>query len=405
MKSFRALFLSILIAAFGTTAGATEECITADPVDLPKGGEAELVVRFHFNEGHDYVSYQFTIGLPEGVSLKSDEFGKVPVILGDGQPLALFTPDLRANKGIVTCYSNPSTRIDGTEGVLMRIPILADESVEVGDQLEGSLTAVEFATIAAVATHFANAGMELNIVENRVILDENSTTPPADAEGVNVRVKRTINAGSWNTICLPFAMTEAQCKAAFGDDVELADFTHCEATYDDNEDVTGLEVEFQDVDIAGGMEANHPYIIKLSEAITEFTADGVDIEVEEAPSVDRDEKKITKKISIYNSFVGTYEAQTEVPEECLFLSGNKFWYSTGVTQMKAFRAYFDFYDVLSDPEDSGARVAICIDDDPTGIVSVRRSEKSDNVYYDLSGRRVERPGKGFYIVNGKKILK
>lgn len=405
MKSFRALFLSILIAAFGTTAGATEECITADPVDLPKGGEAELVVRFHFNEGHDYVSYQFTIGLPEGVSLKSDEFGKVPVILGDGQPLALFTPDLRANKGIVTCYSNPSTRIDGTEGVLMRIPILADESVEVGDQLEGSLTAVEFATIAAVATHFANAGMELNIVENRVILDENSTTPPADAEGVNVRVKRTISAGSWNTICLPFAMTEAQCKAAFGNDVELADFTHCEATYDDNEDVTGLEVEFQDVDIAGGMEANHPYIIKVSEAITEFTADGVDIEVEEAPSVDRDEYKVKPKVFIYNSFVGTYVAQTAVPEECLFLSGNKFWYSAGVTQMKAFRAYFDFYDVLSDPEDSGARVAISIDDDPTGIVSVRRSEKSDNVYYDLSGRRVERPGKGFYIVNGKKILK
>ncbi len=200
-------------------------------------------------------------------------------------------------------------------------------------------------------------------------------------------------------------MTEAQCKAAFGDDVELADFTHCEATYDDNEDVTGLEVEFQDVDIAGGMEANHPYIIKVSEAITEFTADGVDIEVEEAPSVDRDEYKVKPKVFIYNSFVGTYVAQTAVPEECLFLSGNKFWYSTGVTQMKAFRAYFDFYDVLSDPEDSGARVAISIDDAPTGIVSVRRSEKSDNVYYDLSGRRVERPGKGFYIVNGKKIFK
>lgn len=403
MKSFRALFLSILIAAFGTTAGATEECITADPVDLPKGGEAELVVRFHFNEGHDYVSYQFTIGLPEGVSLKSDEFGKVPVILGDGQPLALFTPDLRANKGIVTCYSNPSTRIDGTEGVLMRIPILADESVEIGDQLEGSLTAVEFATIAAVATHFANAGMELNIVENRVILDENSTTPPADAEGVNVKVKRTINAGSWSSICLPFAMTEAQCKAAFGDDVQLADFYHCEATYV-GDDVTGLNVEFQDVDIAEGMEANHPYIIKVSEAITEFTADGVDIAVDEA-SVDRDEYKPTKKITLYNSFVGVYEAQTDVPELCLFLSGNNFWYSSGTTKMKAFRAYFDFYDVLSNVEEAGARIAISIDDDPMGIVSVRRSEKHDNVYYDLTGRRVEKPGKGFYIVNGKKILK
>ena len=402
--NLRELLVSALFAVIGTVASATES-ITVDPVNLPKGGEAELVVRFHFNEGHDYVSYQFTVGLPDGVTLKPDEYGKVPVILGDGQPLALFTPDLRANKGIVTCYSNPSTRIGGTEGVLMRIPILADESVEVGDQLEGSLTAVEFATIAAVATPFANAGVELNIVENRVILDETSTTPPADAEGVNVRVMRTINAGSWSTICLPFAMTEAQCKAAFGDDVQLADFTHCEATYDVNEDVTGLEVQFADVDIAEGMEANHPYIIKVSEAITEFTADDVDIEVEEVPSVDRDEYKVKPKIFIYNSFVGTYVAQTDVPNQCLFLSGNNFWYSSGATKMKAFRAYFDFQDVLSNPEESGARIAISIDDDPTGIVSVRKSEKSDNVYYDLTGRRVEKPGKGFYIVNGKKILK
>ena len=26
------------------------------------------------------------------------------------------------------------------------------------------------------------------------------------------------------------------------------------------------------------------------------------------------------------------------------------------------------------------------------------------VYYDLQGRRVERPGRGIYIVNGKKVI-
>ena len=30
----------------------------------------------------------------------------------------------------------------------------------------------------------------------------------------------------------------------------------------------------------------------------------------------------------------------------MFLSGSQFWYSAGLTQMKAYRAYFDFYDVL-----------------------------------------------------------
>ena len=32
------------------------------------------------------------------------------------------------------------------------------------------------------------------------------------------------------------------------------------------------------------------------------------------------------------------------------------------------------------------------------------TENSDNVYYDLSGRRVENPTQGIYIVNGKKVL-
>ncbi|MBQ2778730.1 MAG: hypothetical protein IJF46_03035, partial [Bacteroidaceae bacterium] len=30
--------------------------------------------------------------------------------------------------------------------------------------------------------------------------------------------------------------------------------------------------------------------------------------------------------------------------------------------------------------------------------------QQDGVYYDLSGRRVENPAAGIYIVNGKKVL-
>ena len=31
-------------------------------------------------------------------------------------------------------------------------------------------------------------------------------------------------------------------------------------------------------------------------------------------------------------------------------------------------------------------------------------EKNDNIYYNLHGQRVAVPGKGVYIVNGKKIV-
>ncbi len=44
-------------------------------------------------------------------------------------------------------------------------------------------------------------------------------------------------------------------------------------------------------------------------------------------------------------------------------------------------------------------------DPADGIEGVGISRQSDNCYYDLTGRRVENPGKGLYILNGKKIIK
>ena len=37
-------------------------------------------------------------------------------------------------------------------------------------------------------------------------------------------------------------------------------------------------------------------------------------------------------------------------------------------------------------------------------LSAHDFEVEENIYYDLSGRRVENPVQGIYIVNGKKVL-
>ena len=42
--------------------------------------------------------------------------------------------------------------------------------------------------------------------------------------------------------------------------------------------------------------------------------------------------------------------------------------------------------------------------DPTGIKNVETT-KADNAYYDLMGRKIEKPTSGIYIKNGKKIIK
>ncbi|MBO7280004.1 MAG: hypothetical protein J6V00_02450, partial [Bacteroidaceae bacterium] len=41
-------------------------------------------------------------------------------------------------------------------------------------------------------------------------------------------------------------------------------------------------------------------------------------------------------------------------------------------------------------------------DDITNVEEIE-AVAEDNIYYDLSGRRVENPTKGIYILNGKKV--
>jgi len=236
-------------------------------------------------------------------------------------------------------------------------------------------------------------------------LSEQDAQLPDDKATTHVIMQRTINGDEWSTICLPFAMSAAQVSAAFGDDAQLADFTGCEVEYEDDEEtVKSISVKFQSVT---AIEANHPYIIKVRESITQFEADDVSIQATDEPSVDCDEYTVGKgktKQTFYNRFVGNYVNGFMVPSQCLFLSGGKFWYSTGKTQMMSYRAYFDFYEVLPETMDSAARITISIDEEPTGIISVNQETKNHNHYYDLQGRSIQHPSKGLYISGGRKYL-
>lgn len=389
--------LPALMLLLGLPAMA-QESISVDEVLVPQGHQAMMPVMFHFNEGHKYVSYQFKVELPEGISFV-EEGGVIPVELGDGQPANIFKGlDLNASSHKVTCYSNPSTIIDGKDGVLVYIPIEAESTLAVGTELTGSLTGVAFADIDAVSHSFPNSSFTIKITDE-IILDENSPVAPQDAANVKVRVKRTIKANQWSTLCLPFDMTEAQLKAVFGADVELAEFSDYEAVTDGS-DVTSLTVNFVDADLSEGFYGNYPYLIKTSKDITEFSLTDVEI----APDDVKEEYKVKKKV--VGQFIGTYEAGTIVPDKSLFLSGNNFWYSVGNTKIKAFRAYFTFNDVLSSL--NGAGVKMFFGDAETRVNDIKGDD--DESVYDLGGRKLA-DGKsdahirrGVYIVNGQKVI-
>lgn len=54
---------------------------------------------------------------------------------------------------------------------------------------------------------------------------------------------------------------------------------------------------------------------------------------------------------------------------------------------------------------SGARVALIFsDEETTGIRNIQEQQRSNGIYYDLHGMRIQQPTKGLYIVNGKKVI-
>ena len=235
---------------------------------------------------------------------------------------------------------------------------------------------------------------EIIEIDTRKVLDENGTTIPAVEDNVDVRVLRTINANQWSTICLPFGMNESQVKDAFGDDVELGEFLGSVSTTDGKGRVTNISVNFSK---AEHIAANCPYIIKVSKPVTEFTLENEFLIPAEEPAVTVNGDK----------FIGVYAANTILDSGVLFLHDNQFWYSTGQTKMKAFRAYFKFQDVLTDVENASSRIALNFEDETTGIGDakwLKQKEESRKQMYDLQGRRVENAQRGLYIMNGKKVV-
>lgn len=398
------LAAAMLIMALGSEA----ENLKVANVVLPQNGTVAIEIELE-NPNTVYDSFSFQLELPEGV---------VPVMAANGYPDfktgGRFTGAANSGyiEGNIATFSRltDGNTITGTSGMLIAPIVKVNGELPVGTVLTATVSDVLFTTTNLTKERLEPVTFTITIDEptdTRTVLDELSTEAPEAATGVDVRVKRTLAAGVWNTICLPFAMSAEQVTAAFGSEVQLGDFNGIESTYDEaEENIIGILVNFND---ATAIEANHPYIIKVKDAISEFTVDGVDITPTEELSVDKDEYSYTvkgKTYYMYNSFVGTFVANTEVPENCLFLNSNMFYYSTGATTMKAFRAYFDFYDILSEVENAEARISFAIaEDQATGISNVKREAEGDDKYYNLKGQRVEKPGKGIYIFKGKKVKK
>lgn len=391
---------------------ANDNTFVVNGIEIPQGGSATLEIGLNNPDyENNCYGFQFLLSLPEGVTASN--------VVASSRVPNDYTTQMSSKDGgyQVLSYNSSESVISGTTGTIVTITLSAGAGLVNGDSGTGKIKTCKITTGSGSSeTINDELSFAINIIDPRIVLDENSTTAPSAASDVDVRVLRTINANTWSTICLPFAITAEKMSTAFGsgNTVQLGNFTGY-VTTGEGGNVQGITVNFEE---ATAIEANHPYIIKVSEAVTEINVDGVTIAPEDEPKVSFGTTTGSGKNKVYHpsDFIGTYvagfnfyDAATSYP---LFLNGNKFYYATEQTMpMKAYRAYFDFDDFLPEAEPpESARIMMSFDDETTKIDARTMEPIETGKVYNLAGQYLgelessDHLPKGVYIVNGKKKI-
>lgn len=211
---------------------------------------------------------------------------------------------------------------------------------------------------------------------------------------------------TWNTIFLPFNLTEEEFAQTPLADGELRTLTDID--YDEENDIVTLNFDeamgmYADYGYPG-MVGGNPYIIKW--------AAGSNVENPEFANVTISNAKYyaggaTDDESIQVEFYGTYDWMEfpDTDQSFLFLGAdNTLYYPEGGASVAATRGFFYLIGVTAG-EGEGVKFCTNLDgaNDPTGIANLNVEESGE--WYDLSGRKLAgKPvQKGIYVNGGRKV--
>ena len=233
-------------------------------------------------------------------------------------------------------------------------------------------------------------------VETPVVISEEVDNSITAQTGATVNLTRSLVAGTWNTICLPFVPSSDQVTEIFGEGAKFAQFSS----------VSNGVMQFTSV--TGSLVAGRPYLVlptKSQTATSPIKLTGVNIEATEPGEVtygDYTGNYTFKGIYILKSFVKDDHTIRFVA------ANNKLKYPNTENPLKALRAYFIV------PGGSGAQTQNPAKDYtfevdsfvPTSIANIQIEGDGDGAIYNIGGQRVEGKSlpKGIYIRDGKKFV-
>lgn len=349
-----------------------------------KPGETKTIA-VEMKNTEDIIGTQCKIRLPEGLSFAYtiDKKGKTVYTMAlneDRRDDHTLSPSIQEDGSmIIAIISLGGESFYENEGSLFTFDVVADAEITPGGY---EIQMTDIVLSSGVAIKPADRISILNVIPD---LDEDvaqfeitNDIPEAD-----VTLKRTIVAGKYNTLVLPFDLTDAEVKTAFGSDATVYVFSN----------VTDGDVIFNST--TAGIEANKPVLLKTSTAGTSYEFTGVTLK----PGV-----AIATGSNL--DFVGNYGGDILLSENVYFLNDNKLYRSKDKSRLKGYRAFFQ-------EKGTGAArlVNLNIDGDATTIDFIEADEDGETLYR-LSGQKVGQQSsangkklrKGVYVSKGKKIV-
>lgn len=209
-----------------------------------------------------------------------------------------------------------------------------------------------------------------------------------DGQQMNVSLDRYMFNG-WNTVCLPFSLTEEQINTYFGNACKLETLISVS-----NEDNT-LYLNFQDAK-SNGIKANTPYILYYT-----GESKNVSLTVNDALiKYDANPEEIFSTDGITLKFAGT---QSLLQSEGLYgiyaadnTESNFVKIDSNKSGFLATRCYVTVSGI------DNAKI-VALHNEATSIKSVTNTNEAETIY-SINGIQHKKVQKGVNIINGKKIL-
>lgn len=274
---------------------------------------------------------------------------------------------------------------------------------------------------------YVNSSQEIGLTDY-LLLDEQSydiediinayATTDADApRTVNIKMRRKIQAGGWNTLCLPFSLSEEEVKKYFGEDCKLEELdnvssettSNAGSQASSNAEGPSLIMKFK---TATAIEAGKPYILKVATAPTSDIYDfGARTLTKDTEPKTFTGIQIGNDLSVNFDMMGCYPMVYMFSDENasrFFIQQNTIYRATEEAPviMNGFRCYLKAENMSSQTAQSLSARMIHGDGSTTSLKLTTVGAKGNGSrIYDLQGVEHTTMQRGINIVGGKKIIK